>query len=172
MLGLPQTQTQASAATPGASGPGFSFHDLLSIFNPLQHIPVIGTLYRAVTGDTIGTPEKIAGDTLYGGLLGAVASIADAAFEKITGKDVGDTVLALFSGSNDSKPVAVADNGAATAGSAAALPPGADYMAMTTALAQNGVDSTLSQRALQAYQKSMNLPNMTAQPSAVLAAAQ
>ena len=82
MLGLPQTQAQAAAATPAGAGPGFSFHDLLSIINPLQHLPVIGTLYRAVTGDTIGTPEKIAGDTLYGGLWGAVASIADAAFEE------------------------------------------------------------------------------------------
>src|SRR5471030_3214362 len=108
MLGLPQTQAQA-AATPVAGG-DFSFHDLLSIINPLQHLPVIGTLYRAVTGDSIGTPEKIAGDTLYGGLWGAVASIADAAFEKITGKDVGDTVLALFTGGHDSKPVAVAAN--------------------------------------------------------------
>ena len=30
----------------------FSFHDLLDIVNPLQHLPVIGTIYRAITGDT------------------------------------------------------------------------------------------------------------------------
>ena len=99
--------------TPAASSSGFSFHDLLSIVNPLQHLPVIGTLYRAITGDTIGTPEKIAGDTLYGGLWGAVASVADAAFQALTGKDVGDTVLAMFTGNHDSKPAAVAANTAA-----------------------------------------------------------
>jgi hypothetical protein len=173
MLGLPQTQAQAAAATPAGAGPGFSFHDLLSIINPLQHLPVIGTLYRAVTGDTIGTPEKIAGDTLYGGLWGAVASIADAAFEKITGKNVGDTVLALFTGGHDSKPVAVAANSSpAPVPSTPAAPAATDsnYLALSEALAQKGVDSELSQRALLAYQKSMILP--AAQLNTVLATAQ
>jgi hypothetical protein len=184
MLGLPQTQAQVSAAAPAApaaSSSGFSFHDFLSIINPLQHLPVIGTLYRAVTGDTIGTPEKIAGDTLYGGLWGAVASIADAAFEKITGKDVGDTVLALFTGKHDSQPIAVAANTPFSASTApastvaapvAAPAPGADYIALTAALARNGVDSDLSQRALRAYQKSMALPANAAFSNTVLAAAQ
>ena len=31
---------------------GFSFLDVLDIINPLQHLPVISTLYRQVTGDT------------------------------------------------------------------------------------------------------------------------
>ena len=53
-----------------------SFHNLLGIVNPLQHLPVIGTLYRAITGDKIGTPEKIAGDALYGGVWGAAARAA------------------------------------------------------------------------------------------------
>jgi hypothetical protein len=177
MLGLPQTQAQVSAAAPAASsGSGFSFHDFLSIINPLQHLPVIGTLYRAVTGDTIGTPEKIAGDALYGGLWGAVASIADAAFEKITGKDIGDTVLALFTGKHDSPPVAVATNTPPSASmvpaSMATTAPGADYVDLTAALARNGVDSDLSRRALQAYQKSMALPAYAAFSNTVLAAAQ
>jgi hypothetical protein len=171
MLGLPQ-QLPGNSAAPPASGSGFSFHDFLSIINPLQHLPVIGTLYRAITGDTIGTPEKIAGDTLYGGVWGAVASVADAAFQAITGKDAGDTVLALFTGHHDA-PVAVADSApTAIPGAAPAPPTDSGYLALTAALAQKGVDSTLSQRALLAYQKSMTLPNMTALPNTVLAAAQ
>ena len=74
---------------------GSAFHDLLDIVNPLQHLPVIGTLYRAITGDTMGTMEKIAGDALYGGLWGAVGAVADTAFEAVTGKDFGSTVLAF-----------------------------------------------------------------------------
>jgi hypothetical protein len=180
MLGLLQTQAQAQAQTqtdaPPAAAPakssGFSFHDFLSIINPLQHLPIIGTLYRAITGDKIGIPEKIAGDTLYGGLLGAVTSIADAAFEAITGKDVGDTVLALFTGKHDSdKPVAVAAN---TQTPAAATPdiPATDfsYQALSDAMAAKGIDNTLSQRALAAYRRSMILP--VAQQNTVLAAAQ
>ena len=64
----------------------FSFHNLLSIINPLEHLPVIGTLYRAITGTHIGVPERIAGDALYGGLWGAVSGIADAAFEAVTAR--------------------------------------------------------------------------------------
>ncbi len=84
----------AAAATASTTGEGFSFGDLLDIVNPLQHIPVVSTLYRAITGDQIKTFPKIAGDTLFGGVTGFVASIADTIFEKITGKNVGDTVLA------------------------------------------------------------------------------
>jgi hypothetical protein len=94
----------APAAASGDGRPDFTFHDLLSIVNPLQHLPVIGTLYRKLTGDKIGIPEKIMGDTLYGGAMGFVSSVADAAFEKITGKNFGDTVLSLVTGGDKTEP--------------------------------------------------------------------
>jgi hypothetical protein len=34
-----------------------SFGDVLSALNPLQYLPVVGSIYRAVTGDTI--PETL-----------------------------------------------------------------------------------------------------------------
>lgn len=159
------SQSQTPSAAPSASGGAwdFSFHNLLSIINPLQHLPVIGTIYRAITGDTIGTPEKIAGDTLYGGLWGAVASLANSAFQAVTGKDIGDTVLALFTGNHGSTPVAVASN---TPTPAAPSSPDASFIALQTSLAQKGVDNDIAQRALAAYRKSMQLPD------AVLATAQ
>ena len=163
MLGLPQNQAQvASAAAPDAPAsekPAFSFHDFLSVINPLQHLPVIGTLYRAITGDTIATPEKIAGDALYGGLWGAVASIADSAFEAVTGKNVGDTVLAFFTGHQEQQAQVAANVPPATT-APAALPADANITALKVALTQKGVDTDLTQRALLAYQKSMTLPNM------------
>ncbi len=79
-----------------ANQSGGFFHHLLDVINPLQHLPVIGTIYRAITGEHIGAVERIAGDTLYCGLWGAVSSIADVAFEGITGKSAEDTVLAWF----------------------------------------------------------------------------
>lgn len=82
------------AATASPTDEGFSFSDLLDIVNPLQHIPVVSTLYRAITGDQIKTFPKIAGDALFGGVTGFISSVADTIFEKITGKNVGDTVLA------------------------------------------------------------------------------
>ena len=98
----PSTGAQASAAG------NLSFGDLLDVVNPLQHLPVVGTLYRAVSGDQIGDPEKVIGDTIYGGPLGLVSSLADLAFKHITGKDFGSTVLAFVTGEDDAKPVAVA----------------------------------------------------------------
>lgn len=74
------------------------FHHILDVINPLQHLPVVGTIYRAITGEHIGSIEKIAGDTLYGGLWGAVSSIADVAFEGITGKSFEDTAMAWIKG--------------------------------------------------------------------------
>src|SRR5204862_343046 len=131
-----------------------AFEDLLDIVNPLQHLPVIGTLYRAITGDKMGTVEKIAGDTLYGGLWGAVGSLADTAFEAITGKDFGSTVLALVTGSDDDKPVALAQNTPAQKATPAA---GADVLAFNRALSARGVDSELSARALYAYRRSQGM---------------
>jgi hypothetical protein len=161
---LPPAQAPASAP---ASHGGFTFHDFLSIIHPLQHLPVISTIYRAITGDTIGVPEKIAGDALYGGLWGAVASVADAAFQAVTGKDFGDTVLAFLTGHHDSN-TAVASNAFSspdlspvTVTPAANLPTDPNVAALTASLQQKGVDSTLAQRAILAYQKSMTLPNMT-----------
>jgi len=105
----------APAAKTGSAGEHhhFSFYDFLDIINPLQHLPVVSTLYRKITHDEIGTPEKIIGDTLFGGLGGLVSSLADTVFEKLTGKSMGDTVLALFDGGD--KTTAVADNAKAPA---------------------------------------------------------
>jgi hypothetical protein len=77
------------------------FDHLLDVVNPLQHLPIIGSIYRAATGDQLGAVEKIAGDALYGGLWGAAAAVADVAFEAITGKSVENTVLAWFDDGDD-----------------------------------------------------------------------
>lgn len=102
----PNTTTDTKAAD-AASGDDKSFwQDVLDVVNPLQHLPVVGTIYRAITHDQIGDVEKVAGDTLYGGPLGLVSSLADVAFEKITGKDMGDTVMGWVGiGGGESKTV-------------------------------------------------------------------
>jgi hypothetical protein len=136
-----------------------TFEDLLDIVNPLQHLPVIGTLYRAVTGDKMDVVPKIAGDTLYGGLWGAIGSLADTAFEAITGKDFGSTVLAMVTDGlgmgAENKPVALAQNIPAAK---AALPQaGSEDLAFSNALTAKGIDSGLSSRALYAYRRSQGL---------------
>ncbi|HEY4275403.1 MAG TPA: hypothetical protein VGM68_07970 [Rhizomicrobium sp.] len=152
-------------AAPPSSDWDFSFHNLLSIINPLEHLPVIGTIYRAITGTHIGIPERIAGDALYGGLWGAVSGAADAAFEAITGKDFGSTVLALFTGSHKDAAVASNQTPVTPAKFAALSQNGApdatpDMMALQASLSRKGVDGELAQRAMSAYRKSMMLPSL------------
>jgi len=74
---------------------GFSFGALIDIINPLQHIPVVGTVYRAITGDTIGPAARIAGGGLFGGVIGLVAASIDTLIKEETGRDVGQHMLAM-----------------------------------------------------------------------------
>jgi len=79
---------------------GFQFHDLLDAINPLQHLPVVSTVYRWITGDTIGNIPRIVGDALYGGIPGFVSGLFGVLIKEETGKDVGEHVVAtLFGGS-------------------------------------------------------------------------
>jgi hypothetical protein len=87
------TAPAAASAVAAKGDSGFTFDDLLDIVNPLQHLPVVSTLYRAISGDTIKPGAQLAGDTLYGGMMGFASSMGDLIFTKITGKSVGDTVL-------------------------------------------------------------------------------
>lgn len=101
-----------------------SFWDFLDIINPLQHIPIVSTVYREITGDTIQPSMRIMGDMLYGGVIGGMASIANAVIEQATGQDVGETVMAsLGFGGGDhpaaSTAVADASGGPAASGSPA-----------------------------------------------------
>ncbi len=100
----PASQAPASSAAP--SGFSMLFHDVLEIVNPLQHIPIVSTIYRALTGDQIEPAERIAGDALYGGVIGFASSVANVVFQQVTGKDFGDTVLAYFEGNGKSTAVA------------------------------------------------------------------
>ncbi len=88
---------------------GLTFGDILDIINPLQHIPIVSTIYRAITGDDIAAAPKIAGGALFGGVIGLVVSIIDTAIEQITGQDAGEHILALFDDADFSGEVLVAD---------------------------------------------------------------
>ncbi len=89
------TVTAPSAARRSA------FHEFLSELNPLQYMPVLGTLYRAVTGDTIPDSARFAGSLvvsgLTGGPIGVAMNIGMTVIEKVTGIDpeaIGQDLLA------------------------------------------------------------------------------
>ena len=159
-IAAPPAQADQAPKDSKSSDWDFSFHNLLSIINPLEHLPVIGTIYLAITGTHIGVPERIAGDALYGGLWGAVSGAADAAFEAITGKDFGSTVLALFTGHHRDKAVASNAKPPAPAPDVKPTDMTADMMALQASLNAKGVDMDLARRAMSAYRKSIALPDM------------
>lgn len=56
---------------------------LLSVVNPLQHLPVVGMIYRAATGDDIPPAFKIAGSALFGGPIGVLGTVLGCLLEEI-----------------------------------------------------------------------------------------
>jgi hypothetical protein len=49
-------------------GKPMTFGEFLHALNPLQHLPIIGPIYRAVTGETLSPPMQMAG-AIVGGLI-------------------------------------------------------------------------------------------------------
>lgn len=89
-----------------------SFMDVLSALNPLQHIPVVGTLYRSLTGDTIPEAARVTGSMLFSGLvfgpIGLLSSAATAALGRITGLDPEEMGRDLLRGGPPAAAVAAA----------------------------------------------------------------
>lgn len=133
----PENEAGASAPTrpfrPWAGDEGPRFSDLLDILNPLQHIPLVGTLYRQITGDSISPAARAVGGTLFGGVIGLVAALGDTVIEQVSGRDTGrhlsNGLASLFRPSpEESGPILVA------AHERAATPP-ADPLADRTSTA-------------------------------------
>ena len=49
------------------SNDGLTFGDIIDVINPLQHIPVVSTIYWELTGDKISPAARMAGGALFGG---------------------------------------------------------------------------------------------------------
>ncbi|MEM6902037.1 MAG: hypothetical protein AAF556_02200 [Pseudomonadota bacterium] len=74
-----------------------SFWDFLDVINPLQHIPVVNSFYRELTGDTIKPATQMAGSMLFGGPVGLVSGAFNAMFEQTGGNDMVGTLVATLS---------------------------------------------------------------------------
>ncbi|HUH83107.1 MAG TPA: hypothetical protein VLX85_00770 [Stellaceae bacterium] len=92
-------------------GGSFGFHDLLDTINPLQHIPVVSTIYRWLTGDTPGNVAEVVGDGIYGGPVGVGIGFMSIAFKEETGEGPGEMAMAKIAGP-DSGATKVAAAGA------------------------------------------------------------
>lgn len=74
---------------------GFDGDDLIDIVNPLHHLPIVGMVYRQVTGDRISPGAKIVGGGIIGGPAGLISSMVRVGIERTTGQSLGGHVAAL-----------------------------------------------------------------------------
>ncbi len=94
-----------------------SFADFLDMINPLQHIPVLSSVVRAVTGDEISPAARVAGDALYGGIfgvasagVGALGALGDEAVAALNdGQSASEFLVAALSGNEKAQDIQVAD---------------------------------------------------------------
>jgi hypothetical protein len=79
--------TATSASDSGADQEEGSFGDILSALNPLQYVPIVGTIYRAITGDQPAPAWRLGGSVitglLMGGPVGAVTSLVGMGLEEL-----------------------------------------------------------------------------------------
>jgi hypothetical protein len=82
------------------------FGDLLEAINPLQHIPIVSTIYREVTGATIEPAARMIGGLVFGGPIGLASALVNAFVEDSSGKDIGGHVASLVrpAGSDPNAP--------------------------------------------------------------------
>jgi len=92
---IPQTETSSPQKTSEEEN-SWSFLDFLDVINPLQHIPVVSSVYRFVTGDEIKSAARILGGAIYGGGVGAAISVANVIVDEATGKDIGENIVAMI----------------------------------------------------------------------------
>ena len=91
-----QPQAKTAWAKDGSGEEGLTFADFVDAINPLQHIPVVAQIYRAITGEKIGLAAKLIGDTLYGGgPMAFLASGISAAFEGAAGKSTSEMLASI-----------------------------------------------------------------------------
>lgn len=89
---LNENELSSKETTSGIFGEdGFTFGDIIDIINPLQHIPIINSIYRKITGDVIAPVMEVAGAALFGGPLGAAISVTTTAFKSQFQSDVKST---------------------------------------------------------------------------------
>ena len=80
---------------PASTNSEFGFGDLFDMINPLQHIPILGHVYRAITGDDIKPIGRIVGGAVFGGALGAASGLVNVIVQEETGRDITGNALAL-----------------------------------------------------------------------------
>jgi hypothetical protein len=156
--------TSAPPATaPAAKAPAhhWGFAEVLSALNLLQYLPVVGTIYRAVTGDRIPEGLQIAGSLAVGAALsrpiGLVTGIATIIAEKVTGIDPDKIAHRVAVGLGIAPEAPAAATATAMPAPAATQPPLATSLPLSTTEALNQHELDRIRAANAAYAKAATL---------------
>jgi hypothetical protein len=104
-----QGKTWHMKETPGARelflGPDgkFGWDDFVDIINPLQHIPVVAQIYRAVTGDQAYGLSAFVGALPFGP-ISVASAVVDTMVRSQTGRDAGTDLAARIFGIDNRTP--------------------------------------------------------------------
>lgn len=105
--GLSTLSAASSSSGPSLfGGDGFSFKDIIDSVNPLQQVPIVGSLYRSLSGDTISAASRLAGGALLGGPVGLLAAAVSAGVDALTGGDIGENMFAMLGGGDSAEKAA------------------------------------------------------------------
>ncbi|NCO03773.1 MAG: hypothetical protein GW903_06245 [Alphaproteobacteria bacterium] len=99
----PRTVKSLASAHHSKNPDSYKFDDVIDVINPLHHIPVLGMVYRELSGDTIKPASQIIGGGLFGGPIGAISGTINAIAQIQTGKDVTGSVLTMAGISPDTQ---------------------------------------------------------------------
>ncbi|MDH3231888.1 MAG: hypothetical protein OEQ29_00050 [Alphaproteobacteria bacterium] len=181
--GTPAAVTAPAKSSSGLKlwdGGSFDFHDILDVINPLHHLPIVNSIYRAETGDEIGAVPRILGSMLYGGglvgaLVGAASAVVNIVVEHETGKDLGQHIYtALFgegAAGRRTTQVAASKTGGANAGETKpAETPNAASAAQAAKAASAAVAGAAAAQKAQAVQGSAGAKTITPKAHAALQA--
>ncbi|MEJ0062221.1 MAG: hypothetical protein WDO70_03225 [Alphaproteobacteria bacterium] len=81
-----------------------TWKDVADTVNPLHQLPIVGDVYRAITGEKISGVSRVLGGFLYGGISGGFIAAATAAYAEVhDDRSPGEIVVAMLLG-NDKKP--------------------------------------------------------------------
>lgn len=89
----------------------FGFADLIDMVNPLHHVPVVGHVYRELTGDEIKPISKIMGGAAFSGPLGVATALIDTIIIEETGQDMASNAVSMaFNGNTPTFKTQLAEN--------------------------------------------------------------
>lgn len=93
-IAAPAVGPPPAAAAPAGIGVDAVFRTRLADLNPLQYVPVVGMIYRAMTGEHLDPAWRLGGavvtGALMGGPLGIVTSLLGVGLEDLFHQVIGD----------------------------------------------------------------------------------